>query len=855
MKIVQTKYITLFLVSLVLLNPAFANADPTGDITVSVKNQSGDYAQTNTMELKVYRDFMPVPIIDIVNVPGNPYTISNLPLNHNYKVEIYEDGMHASYENVYLKSSQENLDLTVPNGMGMLIKVFYNDGQTPIPNAQVHIKSNDDVERANGTTGPDGQIPTQWLSTSINGSDFYYIDVSLGQNLDYIYSSIAPTSQQEREFDIVTDWPAIVSNLMTVQVYKTPTDLVESSDGNYIVEIRDLNNNVVLDSQVDSRGQAHFTNIHVGNYYLVIEKKDAQTGKTADVITKKTTITGKEDSFKIFINNPELNSDELNCKCVAFRLDDVQDYYVNSVQMAVINTFVQKNASLTIGIIGEPFGRDVKLVNYLKSVISKDSPIIEPAIHSWDHRDMTLLNKQEQYDQINQTSVKLQSIFGIKPDTFIPPFNHFNDVTLSLLQQYGITHISYHTHTQEPPPFTKSTLYHFPATTSTASMELLGVPPWKVVSADGLMQDIQNELPKYGFAVVNMHPYEFAEYTGLYQNYPNATQLAQLSLLIDDVKAAGYKIVPIDQIDKFNQPLTPPPHPVIEKTSTPNCQCVAFRVDNVQDHSLNNVEDAIIKTFQKDNAGLTVGIYGNTIGTNQKLVSEIKAGLKGNNPTIAIANHGWDNLDHTQYAEDQQSKSIKKTNEKLLQVFGVTPTVFIPPLNRYNNDTIAAMHENGIQYLSAATATDPGPYDLRNDLPFHVPQTMAVSYIAQDDPFFKGTINEQALTKINISLNTTGFAVVTFRVQDLALSNGANTYVNQVDAKKLQTVDSVLEYLKSQGIKLVTIDKIPQLVTAKQSPKWTDQLYTLYKSGQISHDDVIQSVNYLIKQNIIKFNS
>ena len=853
MKIIQTKYITLFLVSLVLLNPAFVNAEQTGDITVTVKNQSGDLAQTNTMELKVYQDFLPVPIIDIVNVPGNPYTISNLPLNHHYKVEIYEDGMHVSYGFVELKSSQENLDLTIPNGMGMRIKVLYNDGYTPIPNAQVHIKSNDDVERGNDTTSRDGVIPTQWLSTSINDTDFYYVDVTLGPDLHYIYSPIAPTSQTEREFDIVTDWPKIVSNLINIQVYKSPTQLVSPSDGNYIVELRDNNNNKILDSQVDQRGQGQISNVPVSDYYLFVLKKDPQTGTTKEIISKKVAIQGIENTIKIFINNPELNSNELNCKCVAFRLDDVQDYYVNSVQMAIINLFIQKNASLTIGIIGEPFGKDQKLVNFLKTAVAKDNPIIEPAIHSWDHRDMTKLNKQEQFDQINQTSVKLQSIFGFKPDTFIPPFNHFNEDTLNLLQQYGITHISYHTHTQEPPPFTKETLYQFPATTSTASIELLGVPPWKVVSADSLMQDVQNELPHYGYAIVNMHPYEFAEYTGLYTNYPNSTQLYQLGLLIDKVKAAGYQILPIDRIDKFNQPITPPPQPI--QTSTgPNCNCVAFRLDAVQDHYLTNVQDALMSAFQKTDTSLTVGIFGKNIGVNPKIVAELKAGLKGNNPLIEIANHGWENLDHTQYPEELQSKSIQMTNKQLATIFGVTPTVFIPPYNKFNNDTIAAMRENGIRYLSSATTLDSAPYNLHNDVPFHVPQTDQIFYLLEDDPFFTGTINQQAVSKIGLDLNKTGFSIVTLRTQDFATKNGA-TFNNQVDGQKLQNLESLLEYIKSNGIKTVTLDKIPSMATSQQSPGWTNHLYTLYQDGQISHYDVITAMNYLIKNNIVKFNS
>lgn len=56
-----------------------------------------------------------------------------------------------------------------------------------------------------------------------------------------------------------------------------------------------------------------------------------------------------------------------NCSCVAFRLDDIQDYYVVLHQKAVIDVFKEFDIPLTIGVIGYYFGQDVDIVNYVKS--------------------------------------------------------------------------------------------------------------------------------------------------------------------------------------------------------------------------------------------------------------------------------------------------------------------------------------------------------------------------------------------------------------------------------------------------------------------------------------------------------
>ena len=293
--------------------------------------------------------------------------------------------------------------------------------------------------------------------------------------------------------------------------------------------------------------------------------------------------------------------------------------------------------------------------------------------------------------------------------------------------------------------------------------------------------------------------------------------------------------------------------PLVQTATLPNCGCVAFRLEFVQDHYLNNVQDAIINTFQQKGASLTIGLLGKDIGANPKVVGLIKDRLRDNNPPIELANHGWDNLDHTQYAKDEQSASIKMSGDKISRIFGVTPTIFIPPFNKFNNDTITAVQENGIKYISSSVSADPGPYNIHNAILFHLPQTTLLSYLLEDDPFFRGGINDKALAKIRIGLNQTGFSVVTIRTQDFAVPNG-DAFNNQVDAQKIQSLESLLDFLQSNGIKTVTIDQIPQMETAQKSPKWTNNLYTWYQTGQISYDEIISAIDYLVEQNIIKTN-
>ena len=41
----------------------------------------------------------------------------------------------------------------------------------------------------------------------------------------------------------------------------------------------------------------------------------------------------------------------INCNCVAFKLDNVQDYWLDNVQTRILDAFKQKDASLTLAVI------------------------------------------------------------------------------------------------------------------------------------------------------------------------------------------------------------------------------------------------------------------------------------------------------------------------------------------------------------------------------------------------------------------------------------------------------------------------------------------------------------------------
>ena len=169
----------------------------------------------------------------------------------------------------------------------------------------------------------------------------------------------------------------------------------------------------------------------------------------------------------------------------------------------------------------------------------------------------------------------------------------------------------------------------------------------------------------------------------------------------------------------------------------------------------------VIDTFVQNDVSITTGIIGNLFGDDAKLVNTIKSSLEINERLIEIANNGWNYEDFSNLGTEDQSSLIKQSNDQILSVLGKAPTVFIPPLEKFNDDTISALQENNIYYLSSSVRNDPPPYRLNGSDFYHFPGGPA---IGKYDPLLgaiKGESHEKTLASIQAYIEKYGFAVVT----------------------------------------------------------------------------------------------
>ncbi len=827
--------------------PVFGE-EKTGTLDVYIKNDKNERVSPEGITIKVYKNDDKTPMQEITALQNNPFTLSSLPLGQRYKVEVYANSMYAETAFIDLDKNK-NTEISIRNSGGLLLNVYYKDTYTPLSGAGVTIKSHDGKLWSYSETAQNGQTIRTWLHPTLKQGDYYYAEISLGQGLVHTHTPISIEAGYAKDIKVTTKWPLIVEKSFPIEVYNSTKNKVSKKDGVFVAQLYDSKTNKVAESPVTLKGTANFSNLKVGKYVLYIKEKDV-SGQLTTVAGKKMLITEEAGTTKIYIHNPELNSDNLNCNCVAFRLDDVQDYFLAPAQIELISLFNKKNTPFTIGIIGGLIGTDPKLIESIKAGLNAD-PSIEIASHSWNNKVLSTLSKNEQESLIMQTNDKITSLFGIAPTVFIPPENLFNNDTISALKSNGFTHISHATTTREPPIFKKSSFYEFPIVPYTAQLNP-STGFWKHATNDEIFNKIEQSIFDYGYAVVMMHPYEFSHYeNGFYVNKVNATKIQELDSLIDQVKQANYKILPIGQIQDFNESRIPKPSVVTqdepEKLKTSNCNCVAFRMDNFQDFWLNDVQNTVIDTFDKNKTPLTISVIGKFTGDDPKTINHLKSKLNKTS-NIKIANRGWEYLDHTTFDKQKQTASITQTNEKITKVFGKKATIFSPPYDAFNKDTLDAVSQARLAYFSAGMPND----KLISDGALkHVPSTLSFLNLVSDDPFVTGNIQQRTFTKTESSIKQHGYALISLQPSDFAVKTDG--FKNEVDQEKIQQLTSLISDIKTSNMRIVLLEQIPSLVGDGMIviPDWIKNNTKWWSEGKIADSDFTKGLEYLIEQDVI----
>ncbi len=255
------------------------------------------------------------------------------------------------------------------------------------------------------------------------------------------------------------------------------------------------------------------------------------------------------------------------CNCVVIRVDDIQDYYLNSVQSDLLNHLMSKNVKVSAGVIMNFVGNDKTITDLVTK--AKASGNFELANHGWNHVDYRNLTAQEQQDTLKNANDKMNALWGVSPTTFITPYNVYNEDTLAALQTLNMKVISAEFDGELPTiydPNNPDSNQIFKAIPNSHIVDSSGVAhlPQGIgyhTFGDGtdggvktplstIESSVDNQIASYGYAVITFHPQDFAVVDGSNQptNQISSSELADLDTLLNSIQSHGYTTKTFSQI-------------------------------------------------------------------------------------------------------------------------------------------------------------------------------------------------------------------------------------------------------------------------------------------------------------------
>ena len=240
------------------------------------------------------------------------------------------------------------------------------------------------------------------------------------------------------------------------------------------------------------------------------------------------------------------------------------------------------------------------------------------------------------------------------------------------------------------------------------------------------------------------------------------------------------------------------------------CHCVAFRLDDIQGYWLNDVQIAVMEVFHSQNIPLTIGVIGgdsSQIEQDSKILEFVQDKSDENPSLIEIANHGWEHEDFTKISPEYQTELIRKTNQKIMEMFGIFPKVFIPPFNKFDENTIDALKENDMTHFSSSVETTGISFESRDIGIHHFPETATTGKMISENGIFKKIPNQETIEAVKLSMKERGFAVIMMHPQEFSTLENS-TYINKVNQEHVEDLNELVDEIEGMGLKIVFLSKI-----------------------------------------------
>ncbi len=225
--------------------------------------------------------------------------------------------------------------------------------------------------------------------------------------------------------------------------------------------------------------------------------------------------------------------------------------------------------------------------------------------------------------------------------------------------------------------------------------------------------------------------------------------------------------------------------------------------------------------------------------------------LNKNEPRIEIANNGWEYEDFTLLTKEEQSSLVKKGNERIENIFSFKSITFLPPYDKINDDTLLALKDNDVNYISSNRFAYSPSFIFTNEQVFHIPYGVTTGKFDPSLNHFIGINQEEIFSKIKQDIKINGFSVVRLNPQEFSMIE-EGVHQNKINTNRFVELESILEKVKQSGYNTVLINKISLIQSNNiELPAWIKNNALWWSNNQISDTDFVGGIEYMIQKRII----
>lgn len=249
-----------------------------------------------------------------------------------------------------------------------------------------------------------------------------------------------------------------------------------------------------------------------------------------------------------------------------------------------------------------------------------------------------------------------------------------------------------------------------------------------------------------------------------------------------------------------------------------------FKLGDVTDSSLTNVNLAIFDYFMAEKKPLTVGVIVEDFGNAAPhgiIYKKVKRGHDSGLFEMAIHGFSGGGTTYDQLDYETQLKHFKFANTKLTKLLGSPSEIFAPPRNKFSADTIRAMANSDppISIISVGNQSDNitlNPYKLNSTYDtgkgivggisdvngtkiYHVVHD--ISYLKFRTQNYTGdSLQDVVVQRAQANIEKYGFAVVILHPTDFCVIDEATGMcTNQVDPERFKILTDTVDELESLG--------------------------------------------------------